>query len=148
MLKIVIDTNCLIDADADEYNYSNRIIDEVIAGDLEAYANQATLRENKLIAPQKLVDPNFIKKLEYYFLAVKPVETAEKLRVVEDDPQDNKILESAVTADANYLITSDKHLLKLQEYNDVKIVTPTQFWNLYQDENAGWVKWLKDFINA
>lgn len=146
MLKVVIDTNSLIDADSDEYNYSNRIIDEVIAGDIEAYANRATLRENKFIAPQKLNDPNFYKKLEYYFRAVKTVESPERLDVVEDDREDNKILESAVASGADYLITSDHHLLKLEKFKETRIVTPTQFWNIYEEEGEGWTKWLRNFI--
>lgn len=146
MLKIVIDTNSLIDADSDSYNYSNRIIDEVIAGNIEAYANRATLRENKLIIPRKLQDQNFLNKLNYYFRAVKPVEARQHLQVVEDDPEDNKILESAVAAETDYLITSDHHLLKLEKYDGVKIVTPTQFWSIYEDEGRGWFKWIENFI--
>src|SRR3990167_2156614 len=109
MLKVVIDTNSLIDADSDEYNYSNRIIDEVIAGNIEAFANHRTMRENKFIVPQKLKDTNFLNKLKYYWQAVKPVENGQRLAVVDEDEEDNKILESAVAAGADYLITSDRH---------------------------------------
>lgn len=148
MLKVVIDTNSLIDADSDEYNYSNRIIDEVIAGNIEAYANRATMRENKLITPRKLQDPSFLNKLNYYFQAVRSVETGPRLQAIADDPEDNKILESALSSDADYLITSDHHLLKLEKFQSVKIVTPTQFWNIYEEgTESGWLKWIQNFIN-
>ena len=49
-----------------------------------------------------------------------------KLTVVKEDPKDNKILECAVVADVNYIITGDKHLLKLKEFEGIKIVTPAE----------------------
>ena len=146
MLKVVIDTNVLIDASEDFYRYANRILDEVIAGDIEAYANSGTLRENRLIAKRKILDEGYSRKLEYFFAVVRPVDPTKRLNVVED-LEDNKILESAVAAGANFLITSDNHLLKLEEFNGIKIVRPAEFWSRWQEEGGnGWLKWMKDFI--
>ena len=145
MLKIVIDTNALIDASDDFYHYANRIIDLVISGQVEAFANRSTLRENKLLAGRKISDEGYQKKLEYFFDVVKPAENIERLDVVED-PEDNKILESAVGSRADYLITSDWHLLKLEKFEGVKIVTPAGFWRAYEDEGEGWMKWMRNFI--
>jgi uncharacterized protein len=145
-MKVVIDTNLLIDGALDFYHYGNRIIDLVIAGQLEAYANKKTLRENKFLAYKKIDDEGYMKKLEYFFNIVKPINDISALDVVEDR-EDNKILESAVASDADYLITSDHHLLKIEKYKGVKIVTPAGFWRLYQDEGEGWAKWLRDFIH-
>lgn len=147
MLKIVIDTNALIDASADFYHFANRIVDLVISGNIEAYANRGTLRENKLLVDEKITDEGYLKKLEYYFDVVKPVETTQHLEIVEEDPQDNKILESAVNCGADFLITSDRHLLKLEKYRGVRIVRPGAFWQIYEEEGEhGWQKWLKSFI--
>ncbi len=146
MLKIVIDTNLLIDGVEDFYNFPSRIIDHVISGNLEAYANPSTLRENKLLAHRKITDSAYLKKLEYFFDLVKPVEAGERLNVVEDQ-EDNKILESAVAADADYLITSDKHLLKLEKYQGTRIVRPAEFWSRWEEDGeGGWQKWLSNFI--
>lgn len=146
MLKIVIDTNLLIDGSVDFYHYGNRIIDLVIAGHLEAFANHATLRENKLLVERKITDEGYQKKLQYFFDLVKPVESKVRLNVVEDK-EDNKILESAIASHANFLITSDHHLLKLEKFRGVKIVRPQEFWNIYEDINdSGWQKWIKSFI--
>ncbi len=145
MLKIVLDTNLIIDGADDFYNYGSRIIDNVLSGNLEAYANQSTLRENKLLARRKITDENYLRKLEYFFDAVKPVASTQHLTVVED-PEDNKILESAVSAQADYLITSDHHLLELENFRGVRIVRPAQFWSLWEDEASGWINWLSNFI--
>lgn len=146
-LKLVIDTNVLIDASEDYYRYANRILDLALAGSIEAYANQATLRENKLLVNRKITDEGYLKKLEYFFDAVKPVSSGSNLDVVTDDREDNKILESAVAAQADYLITSDHHLLKLEKYRGVQIVRPAQFWSIWEEDSEhGWQKWLRSFI--
>lgn len=145
MLKVVIDTNLLIDGASDFYHYGNRIIDLVIGGQIEAYANRSTLRENKLLADRKVTDEGYLKKLEYFFETIQPVPYIGRLDVVED-AEDNKILESAVACNADYLITSDHHLLKIEKYKGIKIVRPSEFWSLYQDEGEGWMNWMRNFI--
>jgi putative PIN family toxin of toxin-antitoxin system len=144
-MKIVIDTNALISAAEDEYNFGNRIIDEVLAGKIQAFANSQTLRENKLIVSRKLADDQYAQKLSKYFEAVTPVE-AVRIDAVEDR-EDNKILASAVAAGADFLITSDWHLLKMNEYQGVRIVTPQGFWSEYQTETGqGWQDWISNFL--
>lgn len=64
------------------------------------------------------------KKLESVAEMVKP-DVA--LRVVEDDPDDNKVLECAVSGKANYIVTGDRHLLKLGEYQEISICSVRRF---------------------
>lgn len=148
-MKIVIDTNLLINGSQDDYNYGNRIIEEVLAGKLEAYANHATLAENRLLAQRKIPDQKYLEKLESYFAAVKPIpRLPQRLHVVRD-PEDNKILESAVAAGAEYLVTSDRDLLILESYDDIEIVTPEVFWNKYTDSSgSGWQEWVGQFMRG
>ena len=44
--------------------------------------------------------------------------------MVKDDPDDNKILECAYAAKVDYIITQDNHLLKLKEFEGIKIINP------------------------
>jgi putative PIN family toxin of toxin-antitoxin system len=50
-----------------------------------------------------------------------------KLQVVKDDPSDDKILECAVAAGADLIVSGDKHLLKLKEHAGIPIVRLTDF---------------------
>lgn len=50
-----------------------------------------------------------------------------KIQVIEEDPEDNKILECANEAGANIIVTGDKHLLKLGKFKKTIIPTPRQF---------------------
>ena len=57
----------------------------------------------------------------------KIVKIKERLNVVKADPDDNKILECALSSKSTFLITYDNHLLKIGEYGGIKIVHPTDF---------------------
>jgi predicted nucleic acid-binding protein len=50
--------------------------------------------------------------------------------VVEDDPDDDKILACAKAASADYVIAEDWHLLKIKHWSGINIVTPEQFLRL------------------
>jgi uncharacterized protein len=143
-MKVVLDTNVLIDGFKDEYSYAKRIIDEIIAGRVEAFANPQTLRENHFILNKIIANEEYKRELDTFFSKVAPVENTRRIRVVED-PEDNKILESAVVAQADYLVTEDNHLLRLNQYEGVKIIEPAGFWVRYQEETGDdpWQKWVK-----
>ena len=102
-MRIVLDTNVLINGFKDEHSYEKRIIDAVIAGEIEAYANKQTLQENKLIVSQLIDNDDYRNDLDNLFAQINWVVNRRQVRVV-SDPEDNKILESAVEAGAEYLI--------------------------------------------
>jgi putative PIN family toxin of toxin-antitoxin system len=51
------------------------------------------------------------------------------------DIKDNFLLELAVSAKGEYLITGDNDLLVLDPYRNIRIVTATEFENIFQVEN-------------
>jgi len=50
-----------------------------------------------------------------------------KLDVIKEDPDDNSILECAVAAGSNLIVTYDKDLLRLSEYAGIKIINASDF---------------------
>lgn len=54
------------------------------------------------------------------------VDPSTELEVVDNDPDDNRILECAVACDANHIVTGDPHLLELETHRDTEIVTPAE----------------------
>ncbi len=140
-MRIVLDTNVLINGLKDDYSYEKKIIDAVISGEVEAYANKQTLRENKLIVSQLIDNPEYERELNAFFGQINWVVNRRQINIVEDH-EDNKILESAVEARADYLISSDNALLKIKEHSGVKIVNPSEFWVQYKDEGMDlWKQW-------
>jgi len=50
---------------------------------------------------------------------------------IHDDPSDDKFLEAAVAGNASYIISGDKHLLKLSEFQGIQILKPRDFVQRY-----------------
>ena len=55
------------------------------------------------------------------------VEPHERVDVVLDDTDDNRIVECAAAARSDYLVTGDRHLLKLGSYRGTQIVNVADF---------------------
>jgi len=145
-MRVVIDTNILINGSTDDYNYGNRIVDAILDGTITAFANKATRNENKLLTRIKIKDQDYLDKLKDFFGKLKIVQTKHPIKIVRD-PEDNKLLESAVAAHAEYLVTSDMDLLILGNYEHIKIVRPEEFWNIYEEAQGNrWQNWVDEFM--
>jgi len=66
-------------------------------------------------------------RLEIEFEVVSP---AISLSVIKADPDDDRVLECAVAGRADYIISGDKHLLKLGQYQGIRIVTLREFMDI------------------
>lgn len=55
------------------------------------------------------------------------VEPVERLDHIKKDPDDNRVLECALAGGAKYIVTGDRHVLDLEEFSGIKIVTASQF---------------------
>jgi putative PIN family toxin of toxin-antitoxin system len=56
--------------------------------------------------------------------------------VVHDDPSDDKFLEAALAGKAPYIISGDKHLLKLSIFQGIQILKPGDFVKRYLKDKA------------
>ena len=54
------------------------------------------------------------------------------LSVITEDPADDRYLECAVEAEASYLVSGDRLLLRLAVYQGIPIVTPHTFLEVLQ----------------
>jgi uncharacterized protein len=52
-----------------------------------------------------------------------------KLRLIDEDAEDNKILECALASRADFAVSGDKHLLKLGKFKKTRILTPRAFFD-------------------
>jgi len=58
------------------------------------------------------------------------VEPAESRHVVPGDPRDSPILQAALEARVDYLVSNDRHLLELSPYEGLRIITMVEYYNL------------------
>jgi len=67
----------------------------------------------------------------------KLVYSTETLDVVKADPTDNRLLECAVAAGSDVLVTGDKHLLALGNFRGIDVMTVSDFLQSVQGPEAG-----------
>ena len=65
-----------------------------------------------------------------YNRCARKVDVTSHVEVVEKDLTDNIFLSCAVDGHADYVVSGDHHLLELQSYQDILIVTANQFLQL------------------
>ncbi len=59
--------------------------------------------------------------------AARTVQPAVQLEAFKADPDDNKIVECAVSAGSAFIVTGDRHLLRMGSYDGIQIVTVADF---------------------
>ena len=62
--------------------------------------------------------------------ACEVLSTSDHLRVIQDDPDDDRVLECAIVGRANYLVSGDRHLLKLSQFEGIAILNVREFMDI------------------
>jgi len=132
-MKIVFDTNIYISAFVIPGGNAEKAYFHAIDGDFTLFTSIAILTE----VAQKL-DEKFgweKQKIVQLISSISDVATVLKttpwLKMLSDDP-DNRIIECAVKAEADFLVTGDKHLLTLRSYGNIKIISLANFLRILQ----------------
>ncbi len=68
------------------------------------------------------------KRIEYLSSFLRLVTINNTLKIVDADPDDDKVIECAVVGSATHIVTGDSHLLKLGNYQNIQIVTAADFY--------------------
>jgi len=61
------------------------------------------------------------------------VEPQKRINRIIIDPPDNRILECAKEGNADYIISGDKHLLRLRTYKRIKIISPSEYMTILSE---------------
>ena len=57
-----------------------------------------------------------------------------EVRVVEEDPADDKILACAAEGEVDFIVASDEHLTRLGSFSGIPIIPPRRFLELLQEQ--------------
>ena len=129
MIKIVLDTNILISAILFGGN-PRKILSLIIDNKIQGFISPFIIFELKEVLRKKFnFSLEILEELEELikekFIIVYPKKT---INLIKEVLADNRILECAVEARADFLISADtKHILKLKEINKTKIVSANEF---------------------
>ncbi len=52
------------------------------------------------------------------------------------DPDDDKIISAAIEGKADYIVSRDRDLLDIKEYQGIKIITPEKFMGILRTKNT------------
>ena len=122
--KVVLDTNIFISGIF--WNGTpNKVLKLADSGKMLVFVSLEILNEveDVLIGDFKLSKEMAHRRLDYIKGIATAILPSMRLDIVKDDPDDNKVLECAVACGADYIITGDKHLLTLKDYNGIQIIT-------------------------
>lgn len=135
--KVVVDTNIFVSAHLISNGNPARVIDCWIEGEYVLLVSKSIVEEIIRVLHEKGITTQKIEKL-LFLLSKKTIMIAskEEIFVVKDDPSDNKFLECAVLGKANYIVSGDKHLLGLGEYEGIKILTPKEFLDVREGKDS------------
>ena len=130
--RVVIDTNIYISAIF--WNGKPReVIDLGRDGKITIFTSLDIENEivGKLKTTFKLAEEDVNQILLDFSTFTLPIRINKQLIVVRDDPDDNKFIECAVECKANYIISGDRHLLNLKEYEGIKLIKSSEFLKVY-----------------
>lgn len=132
MIRAVADTNVLVSA--------------VIAkGNEYSLLKEAKMRRFRLVLSPQIVTEfkdvisrhkfGFSKSqiesvIKHILLISEIVITVSQIAAVKEDPDDDRIIEAAIDGKADYIVSGDKDLLRLQRFKNVKIIPAAAFLQL------------------
>jgi len=127
-MKIVFDTNVLISATLWDNSVAQKFLFKCIKENVQIFSSQEIIEEYKEILARdfdyKEQEIGEILKRIFQFLTL--VTPNKKIDIVKEDIDDNKIIECAIESKSEYVISYDNHLLKLKEYQGIKIARPEE----------------------
>ncbi len=137
MLKVVIDTNVFISGIFWKGNYCSQIINVWSDKKFFLVTSMETLEEFIGILKKfriKLADENIMawkNRVLINSIIVKPLFQLN----IYSDLTDNKFIEAACEGQAEYIVTQDKDLLNIEEYQGIKIIKPEEFLKIIHDQS-------------
>ena len=129
--KVVLDTNIFISSIFWKGN-PHKIVELALDREIQVFTSIEILNELEKVLKEKFkqerefIDEQIALIIEY----VEIISPKNKVDIVKEDPDDNKIIECAITAEAGYIISGDPHLTKIKEVFGVKILKPAEFLEL------------------
>lgn len=132
MLKVIIDTNVFISGIPTKSGNPSKIL-KIWKRErrYQLFITEEIIREilkvmNRLDFPLEIIK-DWDRILRKNAILVIPTR---KIKVIKEDPSDNKFLECAIESGADYIISGDKRLKDLGQFEEIKILSVTKFLNI------------------
>ena len=106
-----------------------RVLEMAIDGEIEVAVSDPIIQEVRrhLLGKFGWSEPRAAEAVESIAEFAKHVTPTETIDTVPTDPDDNRVLECAVTAGSQTIVTGDDDLLRLVDFRGIEIVTVANF---------------------
>lgn len=121
-MKIVLDTNVLL-MSLPKLSPYRPIFDNLLNGTYELVLTESIFQEYKEIIGQKTTE-EIAENLSELFKQLKNIQLVKVYyhwNLIENDPDDNKFVDCAITANAKFLVSNDKHFNSLKRIDFPKV---------------------------
>lgn len=137
MIRAVLDTNVLISGSLVREGNPGRILQAWRRGECSLFTSVSILEEVLEVS----LRPHILKRYnrtprdaQRFFRLLRDnalvAPGAYSGQWVKDDPDDDKIVNTALETGSDYIVTGDPHLLALKEVRGIRIVTPAEFLSI------------------
>lgn len=135
VLGVVFDTNVYLAAAFNPKGYAHNWLRRAISGvELKLYISDDIFRELDRKLKEKGISHEISVALqELINEATTRVYPREKINAVDVDPDDNIVLECAIEAKAQLIISADPDLYKLKNFRNIVIRHPSDLKYIFQD---------------
>ncbi len=132
MLKVVFDTNVVVSAALYEKSLPALLLSLGLEGKVRFFVSPALLNEYEAVLRRsrfKFGQRQITELMEDINRKALIVIPTKRLKIIGADEPDNRVLECAIKAEADFIITGNRRHFSFEEFKGSKIVTPREFIN-------------------
>ena len=132
MLKVVFDTNVVVSAALYEKSLPALLLSLGLEDKVRFFVSPALLNEYEAVLKRprfKLAQNQITELMGEINRKALIVTPTKRLKILKADETDNRVLECAIKAKADFIITGNKRHFPFEEFKGSKIVTPREFIN-------------------
>ena len=131
-MNVVFDTNVMISSTLFDNSLAKKLLVKLVENDIIIfYSNEIILEYLDVLKKDFHFDQEIYSTyLDEILSFANLVRVLERFKIIKEDPDDNKVLECALASNSEYIISYDKHLLKLKKFNNIKIISPVEAFKI------------------
>ncbi|HUI44252.1 MAG TPA: putative toxin-antitoxin system toxin component, PIN family [Terriglobia bacterium] len=129
MLRVTADTNILVSGFNFLAGKPSQFLQLARSGAISLVVSQPIIEETTDVLARKFnwTAEDIEEARRWLKDIARTVTPAVRLDVIKEDPPDNRILECAVSAGSDYIVTGDNDLLRLGQYAGIRIMNVADF---------------------